>query len=299
MRIRSAFTMIELVFVIVVMGILGKFGTEFLFQAYKSFIFTSENNNLQANSESAVEFVASRLQYRIKDSVIVREYTNPYDSTDYDALSDANDSKDYTVLEWVSSDMDGFRSTTIPNWSGILDLNNTRADKDHLISPETNTTRIKDLIKILSSNNSDINDSALYFIGSNSDIDGYGWDGNAITDQSKVMHPIDAGTTVDIFTPRVSDFSGIDVYEYFKFAWTANAIQVEDNNTTTHTFKLEYYYDYQPWNGETFKDGKHFTIMKDISTFRATAVGSIMKIQICAKSVLQEEYSLCKEKTVF
>jgi len=41
MKTRAAFTMIELIFVIVVMGIIGKFGVEFLAQAYKSFIFSS------------------------------------------------------------------------------------------------------------------------------------------------------------------------------------------------------------------------------------------------------------------
>ena len=75
MKTRSAFTMIELIFVIVVMGIIGKFGVEFLAQAYKSFIFSNVNNTLHSKSASAVEFIASRLQYRIKDSLIMRQGT--------------------------------------------------------------------------------------------------------------------------------------------------------------------------------------------------------------------------------
>lgn len=293
MKTRSAFTMLELVFVIVIMGILGKFGVEFMFQAYNSFIFSKVNNNLQANSASSLELITSRLQYRIKDSVIAR------DATTFDSISDINTSKNYNVLEWISTDTDGYRANTTPYWSGIIDLNHANADKDTLISPQTDTSNVSNLIKILSNDaTKTIDNAAIYFIGSNSDINGYGW-GGAITDQSQVMHPIKSGGAVDILKPRGGDFSGIDIYEYYKLAWTANAVAIENIDAAKHTFRLEFYYNYQPWDGDTYLDGDHFTLMKDISTFQFTSIGSIMKIQICAKTLIPEEYSLCKEKTVF
>ena len=63
---RNAFTMIELIFVIVIMGIIGKFGVEFLAQAYKSFIFSKINHELHSTSEQAVEIIAKRLENRIR-----------------------------------------------------------------------------------------------------------------------------------------------------------------------------------------------------------------------------------------
>ena len=296
MRIRSAFTMIELVFVIVIMGILGKFGVEFMFQAYNSFIFTNINNTLQSNSASSLEFIASRLQYRIKDSVIARN------ATTFDSISSINTSKNYTMLEWVSTDIDGYRGNTTPTWSGIIDLNHGAANKDTLFSPETNTTDVSSLINILSHGDSTISNAAIYFVGSNSNLNGYGWNGVAITDQSQVMHPIKAisgATNIDRFAPRGGDFNGIDVYEYYKLAWTANAVRIESINAAKHTFELAFYFDYQPWDGEDYTDGKRVVIMENISTFQFTAIGSIMKIQVCAKSHLVEEYALCKEKTIF
>jgi hypothetical protein len=302
--------MIELIFVIVIMGIIGKFGVEFLAQAYKSFIFTSINHTLQSNSASTVEFISSRLQYRIKDSVIARTG----ETTLFDPIASLDDTKSYKVLEWISSDVEGFRSTVLPNWSGIIDLNNTNATATVLVSPETNTTAITNLIDILSHGNSDISDTALYFIGSNTNKDGYGWNGNALTTQTAVMHPISAAG-IDSFTPRTggsattNTFTGVDIYEYYKLAWTANAVVIENLNTENNTFDLVYYFDYQPWDGEMFYDTgkniKKFTIMEDISTFRFTAIGSIMKIQVCAKSTIisgtddDKGYSLCKEKTIF
>ena len=291
MKFRRAFSMIELIFVIVIMGIIAQFGTEFLAEAYKSFIFSKVNNRLQSNSATAVEFIASRLQYRIKDSVIARK-----DASDFKALEDANSS--YTIIEWVSSDAEGFRGLSQSYWSGIIDVGNSDANSSLLISPETNTTSMNQLIEKLSYGDSDINSSAIYFIGSDSDINGYGWDGNALTDQSDVMHPIKTGDNINQFVPRkggttdTNSFKDVNIYEYYKFAWTANALVVENNN-------LIFYYDYQPWNGDEYSDGKSAIIVQNVSTFRAMAIGSVMKIQLCVKSTLIEEYSLCKEKTIF
>lgn len=304
MRVRTAFTMIELIFVIVVMGIIGKFGVEFIAEAYKGFINAKINHELQATSEQTVEIIAARLEHRIKDSVVARTG----ETTVFTALSDTSGDS-FHVLEWVSTDIDGFRGTTTPLWSGILDLNHTRASSTVLVSPQTDTSEINTLIDTLSDENSDINKSALYFIGSNNDINGYGWNGTAILDQFAVMHPINSAVNSDEFAPKDGNFTGIDVYEYYKLAWTANAIVMKDYNTSKYAGlnmgDLVFYYDYQPWNGEKFydtgKDIKKVVLMENVSSFRFIGIGSIMKIQVCTKSTLIEgdEYSLCKEKTVF
>ncbi|MBA3025141.1 MAG: type II secretion system protein [Sulfurimonas sp.] len=305
MRLRPAFTMLELIFVIVIMGIIGKFGVEFLAQAYRNFISSTINNTLQANSANAVEFIASRLQYRIKDSIIARTG----ETTTFTPLADAS-GETFVVLEWVSSDIDNFRATTTPNWSGIIDLDAGNANL--LVSPATNTTDINSTIFALSHGNSGVNDAALYFIGSNQDIDGYGWNGTALADQNgSVMHPIKQGTNANEFVPRngatnaTNSFTGVNVYEYYQLTWTANAVVMENYNAGTKMGDLVFYYDYQPWNGEMFytagQNIKKFTIMENVSTFQAMAIGSIVKIQLCTKSdlMIEETYSLCKEKTIF
>ncbi len=309
MRIRNAFTMIELIFVIVVMGIIGSFGAEFLAQSYSGFIYSKINNSLQSSSATTVEFVASRLQHRIKDSVIVRTGETPAFTPLANAAGEAFD-----VLEWVSTDVDGFRGQVTPYWSGIIDLAHTDQASNILVSPATNTALINTLIDQLSDGDSTVNDAALFFIGGNSDVNGYGWDGNPLGDQTSVMHPIQwvAGQPTQFATNTgVNDFAGLDVYEYYKLSWTANAIYLDDYNATTNMGTLKFYYDYQPWNGQEFYNhGKSFTIMENVSTFQSMAIGSIIKIQVCTKSLIvdgndpatdigDKGYSLCKEKTIF
>jgi prepilin-type N-terminal cleavage/methylation domain-containing protein len=310
---RFGFTMLELIFVIVIMGILGKFGVEFIAQAYRNFIYASVNHNLQVESEMAVEFIASRLQFRIKDSIIARK--NDGDLNHFKALGSSDYGSSATVLEWVGSDMEGFRgdlnTTPIsPNWSAIIDLRDAETNATQLKSPETNTTQVNKLIDILSDSGSDVNDTALYFVGSDSNVrTGYGWDGNALTDQNGTMHPVRQSSVAgkeDIFIPingstgADNNFSGVDVYEYYQLVWSAYAIE---HNTTTGDLIL--HYDYQPWRGEDYlHDGKSQVIMENVSTFRFKAVGSVVKIQVCVKSNIIDGgasggYSLCKEKTVF
>jgi hypothetical protein len=323
MKNRFAFTMIELIFVIVIMGIIGKFGLEFLAQAYKGFLYTNVNHQLQSKSESAVEIIAKRLQYRIKDSVIARKGALGTSKGKPVALGSAS-GDDYIILEWVSADNEGFRgseqNSTSPNWSGIIDLDGSSATL--LSSPGTDTSVENDLIKDFSEDNSStIADAALYFVGSNSDAESdYGWDGNItyMNAQRGAMHPIkDVAGNKAAYTNAdgTSNFQGVDIYEYYKLARTAYAVVMEDYNTTTHTGTLKLYYNYQPWkdkNGDGVSDQsvgqykgpnvKSVTIMDHVSTFKFMSIGSIMKIQVCVKSdILQKDggdYSLCKEKTI-
>ena len=304
MKNRSAFTMLELIFVIVIMGILAKFGVEFLFQAYNSFIHSSINNTLQAQSGTAVESVAARLQYRIKDSVIGRK------SSDNTFLPIGSASgNEYNILEWVGSDIENFRGTSSPNWSGIIDLDASSATS--LISPETNTTALNTLIATLSAggaSTSGINNAAIYFVGSDSDINNYGWaipSAGAFTTQNGVMHPIKTGASLNELVPKnastgvTNSFAGVDVYEYYQLAWTAYAVGIDDYNASTNTGTLKLWYDYQPWEGETYLNGDSETLMENVSTFQFKSLGSILKIQVCVNSDLVEDYSLCKEKTIY
>jgi len=299
-RFRYAFTMVELLFVIVIMGILGKYGVEFLAQAYHNFIFSKINNQLQADAEMAVETIAAKLQYRIKNSTIARKSSNG----DFEAIQSASGTE-YDILEWVGSDEESFRGASKPLWSGIIDLDDSNAT--YLVSPETNTSDVNNTVVALSdSSGTDINNTALYFIGSNSDKNQWGWEipHPAFTDQNKSIHPVKTDTNESVFIPKVGDFSGIDVYEYYKLSWTAYAVGMNDWNATgNNTGTLKLWYDYQPWDGDDYNSTttKSVTIMDNVSTFQFRAVGSVIKIQVCVKSDLveDEKYSVCKEKTVF
>lgn len=315
---RYGFSFIELVFVIVIMGIIGKFGVEFLAQAYKSFIFSNVNNELQTNSAYAVELISKKLEHRIKQSVVYRNLTiggTATNSRSLDSGSDAN----ATVLEWIGTDIEGYRgdNNTTDYWSGVIDLN-LLGSNTNIASLRTNTAKVNNLIQILSTT-STINDAALYFVGSfpvGSSVVGteWGWDGNVATFNAQAnvnIHPIRNDANTSIFVPRTgaggadNNLSGVEATEYYKLAWTAYAVAFTNIDPVTNMGDLILYYNYQPWKGEQYDDAgigvKQVLLMQDVSSFQYRVAGSLMKIQVCTKSVLlsNEEYSLCKEKTVY
>ncbi len=310
MKKRTAFTFIELIFVIVVIGIIAKFGVEFMAQAYRNYIYQHISNKLQNSSSIAVDFIANRLQYRIKDSVIIRDSAG-----NFRALEGENNASGYDILEWISYDIAGFRGRAngVPFWSGIIDKEYAHATPipSDIYSSGSDTSAVDTYIQVLSYGDTTIDDAALYIMSSDSDVlSDYGWDGVAITDQSHAMHPVNDDANVSKFVTPVGNtetFAALnDALEdaRYKLSWTAYAIVYDPGTDFDGTLTL--FYDYQPWNGESYTDGKSAVIMEHVSAFRKRQSFHVMKIQVCTKSELskasnidEDRYSVCKEKTIY
>lgn len=274
---RRGFTLIELIFVIIVFGILSSFGVELLYKTYENYIYSNTLNRLENQSEAAVKQIANRLQYRIKDSTIARDNMGP----GFAPIGDAAGTEQ--VIEWIGVDIDGWRGTGAPNWSGFIDL-------------ETSSTTLLDSPGTATDTDPDM---AIFFIGSNVDLTGssFGWNGTAPTGQTGDIHPIQAIATTGQLLPKTgSDFSGVDVYEYYQLAKTAYAVHLDGTD-------LNFYYGYQPWLGETASaDVTPVLIMENVSSFKFTSLGDILIIQVCVSTGITgiaDDYSVCKEKVVF
>jgi len=311
MKKRSAFTLLEMVFVIISMGFLAKFGVEFLVQAYRSYIYTHENSKLSNLSSIAVKFIAIRLQYRIKDSVIIRNANN---FSDFKTLEGETETSGYNVLEWIGYDRIGFMGNTTNNtlaWSGILDKEYSHqiAPPSDLYSPKTNTTAINDFIQTLSGNTLNINGSAIYIMSSESDVENdYGWDGSSISDQNHTIHPIKSDTNISKFvSANTDDFKVLNMNlddARYKLVWSAYAIVYTPGSN--YDGNLTLYYNYQPWNGEKYSDGNSAILMKHVSAFRKSQSFGAIKIQVCIRSDLikdsdtdEKYYSVCKERIIY
>jgi len=309
-QLKYAFTLIELVFVIVIIGILSKFGVELLMNTYENFIVTTVENRLQSQSEAAVTQIASRLQYRIKDTAIARWGTG----ANFRGLNDANGSE--TILEWIGYDIDNFRGNFVgtrytPNWSGFIDVDSVTGSITNLDSPGSSSTNSNAIIQAIRPDLSStaFNNSAIFFLGSTVDpINDFGYDNSqpAMGTQNFAMHRINSGAAVTDIIPHPSagNFTNIDISELYQLSWTAYALVVQPYTNTVGNSenRLLLYYDYQPWEGEGYLSGTAETIMEHIDTFGFRSVGDMIKIQICTTDagIFQEgAYAVCKEKTIF
>ncbi|WP_103589624.1 type II secretion system protein, partial [Campylobacter concisus] len=97
-KTKKAFTLIELIIVITVLGVISLMSFNTLMNLYQNYFQSKVINELETQSEIALEQISMLLSHRIKQSVIARKKNG-----DYLALNDSgvNLSSDFEILEFI------------------------------------------------------------------------------------------------------------------------------------------------------------------------------------------------------
>lgn len=115
---KRGFTLIELVFVIVVLGIISMFGADLYTKIYKSYVHVRAVNQLEARTQNAMMLITNRLEDRIKSSTIGREFS----SNKFVPISDLTDPR-YDILEWIGQSVETRNiNQRNPGWSGFMSM---------------------------------------------------------------------------------------------------------------------------------------------------------------------------------
>ena len=298
---RAAFTMIELVMVIVVMGIVASIGSDIIINLYENYIKTRAINKLQSQSELILNQIAKRLESRIKDTVIARQ-SGAGNFLNYVTLTDANDT--YQILEWIGKDTDSFNGTQNPGWSGFIDLDSPSTANPTLktIGSELNTTN--SIIKALSNNRvslldtDTLNKPAIIFKGNSFfNLDDFGWSGVDGNYTHKVSYTAGNNDTLN-FEEAIKP---TEIFEQYDLAWSAYSIIPEGS---ANDFNLTLHYNYQPWENEKYNDVNTSTsvLIEHASTFKFTKIGDTIRLKLCIHDNNQSgnyDFAFCKEKVVY
>ena len=122
---KKGFTLIELVFVIVVLGIISMFGADLYTKIYKSYVHVRAVNQLEARTQNAIMLITNRLEDRIKSSTIGRELS----SNQFVPISALDDPK-YDILEWIGQSVETRNiNKRTPGWSGFMSMSQLRDDE--------------------------------------------------------------------------------------------------------------------------------------------------------------------------
>ncbi|MHC3995224.1 type II secretion system protein [Thiomicrolovo sp. ZZH C-3] len=275
LKTRHAFTMIELVFVIVVMGILAKFGVDLFLQIYEGYTRTTIGASLLSKTEAAVGQIANRLTYRIKDSVIATDAAGGFGP-----LVSANGTE--KIFEWVGLDHNGWDDG---DYSGIIDLD--LSTKTLLASPGTSALPVN---------------GALLFAGSKIDVaNSFGWYGSydENTSDLHIYDGVAAGGGAISFATN-SFKTGDEIFEFYQVASSAFALELDTTDASNK--KLLLYQNYYPWLDGVYTDVTPDLLVDHVSTFTLQKSGDIIKIELClsnANFMGEGEYSICKTKIVF
>jgi len=297
-NLRRAFTLVELVFVIMIFGIVAAIASEVYAKIYENYLLSRGTNALQTKTELALEQIAKRLQYRIKSATIA---TKP-NTSEFVSTADPRLDENYKIIEWIGYDDEGFRGTYDTNlnyykpaWSGFIDVNPSTAKL--LVTPGSDLNKEDDIIKSLSDDDANINVAAVIFPESEEgfDIGKFGWYGN----QSDYVYDISpngatAFRVTDVYTkPNI-------IFERYKLVWTAYAI-APDPLGCIQDCDLYLYWNYQPWRGGTMRDAtKKSLLAEHVTTFKFRQEGDVMRLKLCIKGkIVENNVSVCKEKVVF
>ncbi len=302
MKVKPAFSMLELIFVIVILGIVASIGSQIIVQVYDSYITQRALHRSSIKTELAATQLANRLAYSIPGTVIGRKA----DNTTFKAIEDipATDT-DYRILEWISYDADSFAAVTAttnagkrPVWSGYCDVNDSSINS--LSTPGSRLSELTAIINALSPTAKSIADAAVLFPSTYTSTSVGFWDGAA--GNTDGIHSVSGSS--DDATLDLDPKANRTIKEHYKLAWTAYAIKPTNPHvmpgTTGTVYDLELWYDYQPWNGDSYTSGSSFILIRNVSVFKFTGSGTTIRFKICQRENIGEEFTTntCKEKAV-
>ena len=304
---RKAFSMIELVFVMIVLGIVASIGSQIIVQVYESYISQKAVHNSSIKTELAATQLANRLAYSIPGTVIGRK-----DATVFNAIENIPaGTSDRVILEWIAEDADSFAAIASaastgyarsPVWSGYADV--AASSINSLSTPGSRLTALNAIIGNLSG--SGIANAAILFPSTyNAHTLGYQETPAGTTDG---IHPVsgqggDTSLTLDAKANRT-------IKEHYKLAWTAYAVVPVALTAAQLTarglpageliYDLNLHYDYQPWDGENYTNGSSQTLIRNVSVFKFTGTGETIRFKICQRESVGGAFTInsCKEKAV-
>ena len=321
---KRAFTLLELVVVIVVLGIIAMMSFNAIMNIYSNYFQTRTVNELETQTEIALEQISKRLEHRIKPSVIARK-----PSGEFLALNDSgvNLVAEYEILEFIPYAYEIFNDVIsldandhvieqggkAGRYSGYADLAKS-SPATGLISPGSNfTTGVVETIKDLTCRGETRDATCVDFTKKDggvvaifSDVyynvqSSFGYSNGTVPvslDIAKVGVKSTDGDTLEI-----SGFGGKQISEQYHLAYTANAIVPEQSadpkDAANGVFDLNLYYDYRPWMGEKYKpNGEKATLSKNVTRFVFTEKNGVIVLKLCMRAK-NSEITICKSKAVY
>ncbi len=283
---RDAFSMVELVFVIVVLGIVASLGSDMIANAYKGYILQRAQHRASIKTELAALQIANRFSAVVSSDTFVRKDAKDSSlggSGTVEFVTGTNgmklDPKAYTVIQWIGADMESFNaigssSDRLPGWSGFIDIDESNATT--LVSKGSKLSRARTIITNLNGGTFPSSyEPAIFFP--------YDSTPHTIKDLG------DNDTNITLSTPAAK------IVEHYKLAWSSYALVIENGN-------LYLYYGFKPQIGIAIPaDAKRSLLLRHITEFKFQGRGGVIRFKICKSEAISPDSNItaCKEKAVF
>lgn len=301
---KKAFTLVELIMVIVILAIISAFGAELYTKIYRSYAHSRAINNLEDKTNIALARISALLQDRIRGTEIVRTAG----TAGFVSLMQTNPNHD--VIEWIGQSTQtkyiadntnpGIASQRAAGWSGFMDIStlvppagagaggtNQLVANANVVSQGSRIDAVQRTINnIYNGAGADTNFGLIFYFRpeiTNVATD-FGYDGTTSSKVAMVRHV--SGTNSDIInvvTPNTGgNISNMYYISHSAYALVPDNIQDVNYDGTANygrNFNLVLKYNYRPWNNEQYMNGNHATaeqagntstIAENVAVFRFT-----------------------------
>ena len=311
---KKAFTLIELMMVIVIMGIISYAGVEITLNIYRNYLQSRAINTLEMQTELVLEQIAKRLSIRVRGSTIGRQLSNNGNGK-FVSTQGAGLDNTFPILEWITYSYESFQDGS---WTGFIDLNNpnTSAAKN----PATNSGRLStpgsrllvqnlqtdpasanQNIRDLTNGRASLNNGniGLIFKGTGLNVNSsFGY--NRTNADSVALVANDTTDTV----LSIKNYIGQLISEQYYLLHTAYAV-VPGQASANGDFNLLLHYNFRPWAEEEYNDGSSDILATNVTRFNFTELNNVMVLKLCIRDAGrslgngEEETTVCKTKAIY
>jgi len=318
-KMKKAFSLIEVIFVLTILGIVASISSQIIVQVYENYITQNALYKTTTKTEIAITQIVNRLAFAIDGTTVTKNPTSAgfVEGTDWIKLNDIDITDDahkkFTTIEWIGYDNDSFSTAPAPYWSGLG--NYDRASEDSFMTPGSDLSSVATIMSNLSKNstgNAKVNltqskPAGLIFVEEKNQYSSgqtYTPACMGLIDPTKTacIFPVKIGTAIGVGNDNNLTFTRTGeskiITERYKLAWSAYALVPEKNKSGLYDLKL--YSNYQPWNGESYKDGKDSLLINNVSVFKFTENGGVIQLKLCATENIGQDFNIssCKEKAI-
>lgn len=311
---KKAFTLIELIFVIVLLSIISMFGADLYVKIYNSYTNNRATSDLEGETERTLNIITSLLRDRVKQTVIGRETDNgEHPDGDFVYLDQVQEEHD--VLEWIGKSTEtqyiGSANKGLLGWSGF-DIKMIVPSGDFVI--QSPGSSLNDANNILASLNAGTKSFGIIF------NDDSGRDVNNSFGYNHTTYNHTNIGTVSITgndTMQISGLTSGNKTRYFLVHTAYAIVPVLDNNAAnvsvsvdggkkikSNTYNLLLYYDFQPWEKEKYENGKSVVLAKNVTMFRFTYDNNSVAVKLCMRDNNRNfdaeklDFIVCKSQVV-
>jgi prepilin-type N-terminal cleavage/methylation domain-containing protein len=318
---KKAFTLIEILIVIVILGILATITTKILIKVYENYYYSKVYNRLAYKTDMALNIIASKLTNRIKNTLIAvkceTDSTSGNNCIDgkvegFNALSVVSSENEserdkYKVLEWLGEDVYSKRGMwddnvkrVVPGFSGFVDLKKTVVgtnDTYTIISPysrfdyvsaiDGNWTESWGISGDIFSNKYEV----LIFSGSDNrgdilDINtSYGYYHNPATRVFEIddyKMSKEANGLYDTNLSIKAITPSNSTTVYEKYFLVNSAYAIVPvYNASTNDYNLTLFFNYYPWNNQIYTYGNSSLLVSNVTRFKFKEENGVVRILLC------------------